>query len=536
MHLSSQRNGTRKRSFFLFPNSNDRIRNSGTGKQTFITVSDKDGWPSFFIILLLNPFAILPGFEAMEGQKEVIDRLQRSFRSRVTLPEQFRLAQLDALLSLIKENETQILEALHQDLYKPKFEAVLSEIDMVMNEICFAINNLRTWMQPEYVGKNLATKLDDCFVRREPLGVVLIIGAWNYPLQLILLPLVGAIAAGNCAILKPSEISQATEKLLAELIPKYLSKECYAVVCGGAEETKTLLENRFDHIFYTGSQNVARSILQAAAVHLTPVTLELGGKCPCLIYGKVDIKAAARRLAWAKFFNAGQSCVAPDYVLCTPQIQAALIPALRDALEGFYTAQPKQCPDMGRIVSDRHWDRLNNMLERSAGTVEIGGESTKQEKYMAPTVLVNVKENDVLMQEEIFGPILPILSVETLEEGIDFMNCREKPLALYIFSDEPQVVTKVLEQTSSGGFCSNDGIVHMTLPGLPFGGVGASGMGSYHGRWGFETFSHRRGCMLRGWGLERINVLRYPPYQETNLSWLRWATGAKKGWSGCSVM
>ncbi|KAG9340400.1 hypothetical protein JZ751_021513 [Albula glossodonta] len=483
MHLSSQRNGTRKRSFFLFPNSNDRIRNSGTGKQTFITVSDKsppsaalrdfpqDGWSSFFTILLLNPFAILPGFEAMEGQKEVIDRLQRSFRSRVTLPEQFRLAQLDALLSLIKENEIQILEALHQDLHK-----------------------------------------------------------------LILLPLVGAIAAGNCAILKPSEISQATEKLLAELIPKYLSKECYAVVCGGAEETKTLLENRFDHIFYTGSQNVARSILQAAAIHLTPVTLELGGKCPCLIYGKVDIKAAARRLAWAKFFNAGQSCVAPDYVLCTPQIQAALIPALREALEGFYTAQPQQCPDMGRIVSDRHWDRLNDMLERSAGTVEIGGQSTKQEKYMAPTVLVNVKENDVLMQEEIFGPILPILSVETLEEGIDFMNCREKPLALYVFSDEPQVVTKVLEQTSSGGFCSNDGIVHMTLPGLPFGGVGASGMGSYHGRWGFETFSHRRGCMLRGWGLERINVLRYPPYQETNLSWLRWATGAKKGWSGCSVM
>ncbi|KAJ8385869.1 hypothetical protein AAFF_G00179350 [Aldrovandia affinis] len=473
----------------------------------------------------------------MEGQKEIIDRLRRSFCLGVTFPEQFRLAQLDAVLSLVKENETLILAALHQDLAKPKFEAVLSEIDMVMNETCFAINNLRTWMQPEYVGKNLATKLDDCFVRREPLGVVLIIGAWNYPLQLILLPLVAAIAAGNCAVLKPSEISQATEKLLAELIPKYLSNECYAVVCGGAEETKALLENRFNHIFYTGSQKVARNILQAAAVHLTPVTLELGGKCPCLIYGKLDIKAAAKRLAWAKFFNAGQSCVAPDYVLCTPQIQASLIPALREALETFYTVQPQQCPDVGRIVTDRHWDRLIKMLGGSAGTVEIGGESDKEEKYIAPTVLVDVKESDVLMEEEIFGPILPILTIQTLEDGINFMNRREPPLALYVFSDEPQVVGKVLEQTSSGGFCSNDGIVHMTLPELPFGGVGASGMGSYHGRWGFETFTHRRGCMLRGWGLEQINVLRYPPYQETNLGWLRWATVIKKkGWGGCVVL
>ncbi|XP_036409234.1 aldehyde dehydrogenase family 3 member B1 isoform X1 [Megalops cyprinoides] len=472
----------------------------------------------------------------MEGQSVVIDRLRTSFRSGVTVPESFRLAQLEALFSLIKENETQILQALHQDLAKPKFEAVLSEIDMVTNELCFAINNLRTWMQPEYVGKNLATKLDDCFVRREPLGVVLIIGAWNYPLQLILLPLVGAIAAGNCAVVKPSEISQATEKLLAELIPKYLSQECYAVVCGGAEETKTLLEHRFDHIFYTGSQVVARSILQAAAIHLTPVTLELGGKCPCLIYGRLDIKAAARRLVWAKFFNAGQSCVAPDYVLCTPLTRDALIPAIREALETFYTPQPRQCPDMGRIVTDKHWTRLTEMLKRSTGTVAIGGESDKEEKYIEPTVLVDVKETDSLMEEEIFGPILPILTIETLEEGIDFINRREKPLALYVFSDEPPVVTKVLENSSSGGFCSNDGIVHMTLPGLPFGGVGASGMGSYHGRWGFETFSHRRACMLRGWGLERVNVLRYPPYQESSLGWLRWATGAKKGWAGCSVM
>ncbi|KAJ8251534.1 hypothetical protein GJAV_G00222370 [Gymnothorax javanicus] len=473
----------------------------------------------------------------MEGQKEVLDRLRKSFLSRVTLPEQFRMAQLEALLTLMKENEEPILAAMHKDLAKPKFEAVLSEIEMVTNEICFAINNLQTWVQPEYVGKNLATKLDDCFVRREPLGVVLIIGAWNYPLQVILSPLVAAIAAGNCAVLKPSEVSKATEQLLADLIPKYLSKDCYAVVCGGAEDTQKLLENRFDHIFYTGSQSVARSILQAAALHLTPVTLELGGKCPCLIYGSLDIKAAAKRLAWAKFFNAGQSCVAPDYVLCTPQMQEELMPALRDALDTFYTAQPQQCPDFGRIITPRHWSRLMKMLSQSQGKVVIGGESDEQERYISPTVLVDIQESDVLMGEEIFGPILPILSIQTLEEGISFMNRQEKPLALYVFSDETKVVTTVLEQTSSGGFCSNDGIVHMTLQGLPFGGVGASGMGSYHGRWGFETFSHRRGCMLRGWALEPINVLRYPPYQESNLGWLRWATAVrKKGWGGCAVM
>ncbi|KAJ8254225.1 hypothetical protein COCON_G00208370 [Conger conger] len=472
-----------------------------------------------------------------EQQQEVITRLQRAFRSRVTRPVQFRLAQLEALHRLVAESEDQIVAALHQDLGKPKFEAVLSDIEMVNNEIVFAINNLQSWLQPEYVEKNLATKLDDCFVRREPLGVVLIIGAWNYPIQVTLSPLVAAIAAGNCAILKPSEVSQATEKLLAKLIPKYLSQECYAVLCGGAEETKKLLENQFDHIFYTGSQPVARSILQAAAVHLTPVTLELGGKCPCLIYGNLDITAAAKRLAWSKFFNVGQSCVAPDYVLCTTQMRDDLLPALRDALEAFYTSEPQKSPDMGRIVTGRHWKRLIDMLKKSAGKVVIGGQSDEQERYIAPTVLVDVPEDDVLMDGEIFGPILPILTIQTLEEGIDFMNRREKPLALYVFSDESKVVQTVLEHTSSGGFCSNDGIVHMALQGLPFGGVGTSGMGSYHGRWGFETFSHRRGCMMRSWLLEPINVLRYPPYQDRSLGWLRWATTVrKKGWGSCTVM
>ncbi|XP_035036161.1 aldehyde dehydrogenase family 3 member B1 [Hippoglossus stenolepis] len=469
----------------------------------------------------------------MDDQSQVVERLRETFRSGVTIPEQFRRTQLTKLIAMLEENEEQIVNALHKDLAKPKFEAVLSEVDMVINELYYANANLNSWMKQEYVTRNLATKLDDCFVRREPLGVVLIIGAWNYPLQLLILPMVGAIAAGNCVIIKPSEISAATEHLIAELIPKYLSQDCYAVVQGGAEETKALLKNRFDHIFYTGSQAVARSVLVAASVHLTPVTLELGGKTPCLIYGGVNMEAAARRLVWAKYFNSGQSCVAPDYVLCTPATRDALLPKIRETLKDFYGTEPQTSPDLSRIVSPRHWTHLMELLGRSKGKVVVGGESNQEDRYIAPTVLVDVAEDDALMQEEIFGPILPIICVDSLEEGIAFINRKEKPLALYVFSDESSVVDVVMKNTSSGGFCSNDGILHMTLPSLPFGGVGSSGWGNYHGRWGFETFSHRRACMLRGWGLERLNGLRYPPYTERKLGWLRWSASPK---SLCSIL
>ncbi|XP_029945785.1 aldehyde dehydrogenase family 3 member B1 [Salarias fasciatus] len=463
----------------------------------------------------------------MEAQVQVVTRLRAAFRSGLTVPEQFRRSQLLQLVALLKDNEEAILTALHSDLRRPKFESVLAEIEMVSTELHHALSNLSSWMKPQYVDKNLATKLDDCFVRREPVGLVLVVGPWNYPLQLLLLPLVAAIAAGNCVILKPSEISAATDGLIAELLPRYLHQDCYAVVSGGAEETSALLTIPFDHIFYTGSQAVARLVLQAAAVHLTPVTLELGGKCPCFIHDQVDVAAAARRLAWSKFFNAGQSCVAPDFVLCSAATRDALLPALRDTLQEFYSQEPQKSPHLSRIVSPRHCTRLTELLEKTSGKVVIGGESDPEDKYIAPTVVVDVAEDDALMKEEIFGPILPIVTVESVTEGIDFINRHDKPLALYVFSDSSSVVRQVLEKTSSGGFCSNDGIVHMTLPGLPFGGVGASGWGKYHGRWGFETFSHQRACMLRGWALERLNGLRYPPYSEDKLGWLRWTTSPK---------
>ncbi|XP_033826495.1 aldehyde dehydrogenase family 3 member B1 [Periophthalmus magnuspinnatus] len=468
----------------------------------------------------------------METHSAVLQKLRNTFRSGVTVPEKFRRSQLTQLLTLIQENEEKILGALHKDLSKPKFEAILSELEIVLNELHFALSNLRNWMQDEHVSKILATKVDECFVRREPLGVVLIIGPWNYPMHLLLLPLVGAIAAGNCVVIKPSEVTSAMEAVIAELIPKYLSPDCFTVVCGGAEETKALLKNKFDHIFYTGSQSVARSILQAAAPLLTPVTLELGGKCPCFIHERVDIIAAAHRLAWTKYFNLGQSCVAPDYVLCTKETRDLLVPALKQVLLEFYGEKPQECPDLARIVSPKHWTRIMGLLGKSKGKVVLGGESDEDSKYIAPTVLVDVPEDDSLMQEEIFGPLLPLLTVSSVDEAIDFMNNREKPLALYVFSDDSSVVNTVLKKTSSGGFCSNDGIIHMALPGLPFGGVGASGFGNYHGRWGFETFSHKRAVLLRGWALERLNGLRYPPYTDNKLSWLRWTTSPKS----CSIL
>ncbi|XP_034568053.1 aldehyde dehydrogenase family 3 member B1 [Notolabrus celidotus] len=469
----------------------------------------------------------------MEAQSQVVDRLRTAFRSRVTIPEEFRRAQLIQVMAMITENQEAILEALQKDLSKPRFEAVMSEVDIVINDIHHVLDNFSSWMKLEYAAKNFATKLDTCFVKREPLGVVLIIGPWNYPLQLLMIPLVEAIAAGNCVLLKPSEVSPHTGSLVAELIPKYLHQDCFAVVCGGVEETVALLKNRFDHIFYTGSKTVARSILQAAAVHLTPVTLELGGKCPCLITGRVNMAAAARRLVWAKFFNAGQSCIAPDHVICSEAIRDALLPEIRKSLEDFYGKEPEKCPDMGRIVSPRHWTRLMGMLRKTNGKIVHGGEGNEEDKYIAPTVVIDVSEDDALMADEILGPILPILTIETLQESIDFMNRGDTPLALYVFTEESSIVNTVLENTKSGGFCSNDGIVHMALPTLPFGGIGGSGIGSYHGRWGFETFSHRRGCLLRGWAMERLNILRYPPYSEEKMSWIRWTTSPK---SSCSIM
>uniref|UniRef100_A0A663F320 Aldehyde dehydrogenase n=1 Tax=Aquila chrysaetos chrysaetos TaxID=223781 RepID=A0A663F320_AQUCH len=391
---------------------------------------------------------------------------------------------------------------------KPFFECEFSEILLCKNELHETLNNLSHWMKDEHVDKSLVTRLDLAFIRKDPYGVVLIIGPWNCPIHLLLVPLIGAIAAGNCVIIKPSEITKNSERLMAEGLPSYLDKDCSAVVAAGVEETTRLLENKFDYIFFTGSPSVGRIVMTAAAKHLTPVTLELGGKNPCYVSDSCNVQNVARRVAWGRFFNAGQTCVAPDYVLCSAEMQEKLLPALREAITEFYGPNPRESPDFGRIVGDRQFQRVQALLH--SGHTAIGGQTDAEERYIgegpgriaggrgelqggsparrsprhparqprlsslptAPTVLVEVQQNDPVMQEEIFGPILPILTVDSVDDAIAFINARERPLVLYVFSSRKEVVNRVLERTSSGGFCANDTIMHMTIPSLPFGGIG----------------------------------------------------------------
>ncbi|KAL7991910.1 hypothetical protein Chor_016166, partial [Crotalus horridus] len=445
----------------------------------------------------------------------LVDCLRATWMSGKTRPKEYRVTQLEALCHFLEERQADIQRALCEDLHKPCFETETTEILLVRNELANALNNLNCWMKDENVNKNLLTQLDCAFIRKEPFGVVLIIGAFNFPIQLTLLPLVGAIAAGNCVILKPSEVSSCTEKLLAEALPCYLDPQTFAVVTAGPEETGKLLENKFDYIFYTGSVRVGKIIMTAAAKHVTPLTLELGGKSPCYVDENCCFPNAANRIVWGKFVNAGQTCIAPDYVICTLETQEKLMPCLRQAIREFFGNDPKGSSDFGRMVNDKHFQRVRALLE--CGRVAIGGETDERERYIAPTVLADVKEWEPIMQEEVLGPILPILTVNHIEEAIHFINCRERPLAAYAFSCDNKVVNKVLNSTTSGGFCGNDTLLHASLITLPFGGIGCSGFGKYHGKFTFDTFTHFRGCLLRYIGLEAINRIRYPPYNDNNL-------------------
>ncbi|XP_021257800.1 aldehyde dehydrogenase family 3 member B1-like isoform X2 [Numida meleagris] len=399
----------------------------------------------------------------------LVSRLRAAWHSRRTRSLEYRMAQLEALGRFLEEKKQDILEATTLDMHKPPFEAEFSEVLLCKNELNEALNNLPRWMKDKHVDKNLATQLDSAFIRKDPYGVVLIIGPWNYPVNLLLVPLIGAIAAGNCVIIKPSELTKNSEKLVEEVLPKYLDKDCFAVVTAGVEETTRLLENKFDYIFFTGSPSVGRIIMMAAAKHLTPVTLELGGKNPCYVSDKCDVQNVARRVAWGRFFNAGQTCIAPDYVLCSLEMQEKLMPALREAITEFYGSEPRSSPDFARIVGDKQFERVRALL--SSGRVAIGGQTDEKERYIAPTVLVDVKPSDPAMQEEIFGPILIIVTVANMDEAIDFINSRERPLVVYAFSSDNEEVNQVLERTSSGGFCGNDTLMHVTLTSLPFGGI-----------------------------------------------------------------
>ncbi len=423
-----------------------------------------------------------------------------------------RRTQLRQLRRMLIEREDTIMAAMVSDLGKPPMEAYAAEVGLVLAEIDDALKHLGEWAAPTKVKVALAFKPGSAEIMPEPLGVALIIAPWNYPMQLLIAPLVAALAAGNTVVLKPSEVAPATAAAMAELIPQYLDQRVARVVVGGVDETTALLAEHFDHIFYTGNGTVGRIVMTAAAKHLTPVTLELGGKSPAIVTADADITIAARRIAWGKFLNAGQTCVAPDYVLVDASVEKAFVDALAATIREFYGDDPKASADYARIVNERHWDRLNGLLDAGGyDTTVCGGGGDRATKFIPPTVLTGVKPDAALMQEEIFGPILPVLPVSDLDEAIRFVNDRDKPLALYVFSCDPHAIGRVLDRTTAGGVCVNHAVLHVGVGALPFGGVGGSGMGAYHGKAGFDTFSHRKAVLRKP--VRPDPSILYPPYK-----------------------
>ncbi|MER5833185.1 aldehyde dehydrogenase family protein [Streptomyces sp. NPDC002130] len=429
-----------------------------------------------------------------EKPADIVARLRATFRTGRTKPVEWRTGQLRRMRVMLTERGADLAAALHADLGKSSTEAYRTEIDFTIREIDHTLDHLEEWLRPEPAPVPAHLGADaTAWTRYDPLGVVLVIAPWNYPAQLLLAPVVGALASGNAVVAKPSELAAATSAALAELLPAYFDPDAVAVVEGGVPETTALLAERFDHVFYTGNGTVGRIVMRAAAEHLTPVSLELGGKSPVFVDRDTDLDVVADRLARGKFINAGQTCVAPDYVLTTPETAAALETALVNAVDALYGADPAASPEYGRIINERHFDRLSALLD--SGRVVTGGGSDRTGKYIAPTVLADVDPESPVMQEEIFGPILPIVTVSGLDEAIDFINDRDKPLALYVFSESGETRDRIAAETSSGGLGYGLPLAHLTVSDLPFGGVGESGMGNYHGRYSIETFSHRKAVL-----------------------------------------
>ncbi|MEU5582385.1 aldehyde dehydrogenase family protein [Streptomyces huasconensis] len=428
-----------------------------------------------------------------EDTAALVARLRAGFATGRTRPLAWRVEQLTRLRALFTENREAIADALHSDLRKPRPEAYAAEVDLPVHEIDHTLAHLERWLAPTQLDSEALAGLPEgstAGTQYEPLGTVLVIAPWNYPVQLSLVPMAGALAAGNAVVLKPSELAPATSALMARLVPRYLDPEAVAVVEGAVPETTELLAQRFDHIFYTGNGTVGRIVMRAAAEHLTPVTLELGGKSPVFVDRDADVATVARRLADAKFRNAGQTCVAPDYVLTDPATASALAAALAEAVENMFGADPQAGEGYGRMVNQRHFDRVAALL--GSGTVAFGGQTDRDDVYIAPTVLTGVTGDDPVMQEEIFGPVLPIVEVADLDEAIAFINDRDKPLALYGFTENDTTRRRLATETSSGGLGFGLPMAHLRVSDLPFGGVGESGMGSYHGPHSIATFSHRR--------------------------------------------
>jgi acyl-CoA reductase-like NAD-dependent aldehyde dehydrogenase len=439
----------------------------------------------------------------------IIKKQRDFFSTNQTKTYDFRITQLKKLKSAIEINEASLLKALYDDLRKSEFEAYAGEVGFVIAELDFSIKNLKKWMKSKKTKTPLLHQPGSSFIVNEPLGSVLIIGPWNYPFQLLFAPLIGAIAAGNTVIMKSSELAPKTSSVMHKIISETFEANYISLIEGEIQEATDLLNEKFDHIFFTGSTNVGKIVMQAAAKNLTPVTLELGGKSPCIVDKASNLQTTARRIVWGKFFNAGQTCIAPDYLIVQKDVKSDLISLIKKEIENFYGENPQESKDYPRIINERHFNRLISYLEEKK--VAIGGKFDLKDKYISPTVMDNVDWSDNVMKDEIFGPILPVLEYEVISEAIKIINDHPKPLALYLFSNSKIVEDKVLSETSSGGVCINDTLSHITTNYLPFGGVGDSGMGDYHGIYSFEAFSHRKSVMKKNISIDP--PIRYAPYK-----------------------
>ncbi|XP_016754436.2 aldehyde dehydrogenase family 3 member H1 isoform X1 [Gossypium hirsutum] len=502
----------------------------------------------------------------IDSAKEVVQELRASFVAGKTKDYEWRRTQLKAMLKMMDENEPQIVAALRDDLSKPELESSIYEIAMLKNSCKLALKKMKHWVMPEKAKTSLATFPSSAEIVSEPLGVVLVISAWNYPLLLSLDPVIGAIAAGNAIVLKPSEISPATASLLAKLVANYMDSSCIKVVEGAVPETTALLEQKWDKIMYTGNGRIGRIVMAAAAKHLTPVVLELGGKCPVIVDSGINLQVATRRIIAGKWgCNNGQACISPDYIITTKDYAVELVrlpvyvyicnlvlfnlssqalfilqvDSFKCELERFYGKNPLESKDLSRVVNSNHFARLLKLLDEDKVSSKIvyGGERDKSNLKIAPTILLDVPQDSLIMNEEIFGPLLPIITIDKVEDSFDLINSGTKPLAVYMFTNNKKLKEKFVEKVSAGGLVINDTTVHLAEPTLPFGGVGDSGMGAYHGKFSFDTFSHKKAVLYRSFAGDA--PLRYPPYTNGKLRLLKALLGgsilgiirALMGWS-----
>ena len=452
----------------------------------------------------------------MASIQQIVKHQKKYFQSGVTKDVSFRIEQLKKLKNVLKKHEHKIFDALKNDFQKPAFETYGTELGILYTEIDHIVKNLSSWANPERVSGSLINFPSANTIYHQPYGIALVIGAWNYPIQLTLNPVIGAMAAGNCVIAKPSELASHSSSIMANIINTAFDAEYLHIIEGAAETTQQLLKEPLDYIFFTGSTRVGKIIMQAAAEQLIPITLELGGKSPAIVDKTAKLETTAKRIAWGKFVNAGQTCVAPDYLYIHPSVQEELIDKLTNCIHEFYGDDPSESSDYPRIINDDHFNRLTSYLEN--GTLASGGEYTLKDRYIAPTILTDIEWDDPVMQEEIFGPILPILTFNDIDTAIAQINAHPNPLALYLFSEDTSQQQRIISEISFGGGCINDTIAHLGNQNLPFGGVGNSGMGRYHGKASFELFSHQKSIMKKTTWFDI--PLRYAPYKN-NLKWLK---------------